>query len=245
MSVVIEVKNLTKKFNLNTKKNIFEKIASLTTQKKQITALDNLSFSIKKGEVVGIIGYNGSGKTTLLQTIAGIYSPDSGTIKVSGSMAPVLQIGSGFNTELDATENIIIYGMLLGLSKKYIKSKIHLIMEYAEINEFSELKLKHFSAGMKSRLAVSTIFQLEPDILLLDEILAVGDFKFREKCFKTFISLKEKNRTILISTHALNLLPLFCDRVLLINKGKLVAFTSPNEAVKQFKDLFESEKKSK
>lgn len=238
MDTAIEVKNLTKKFNLNERKNIFN--ISKSTPDKKITALDNISFSIKKGEVVGIIGVNGSGKTTLLQTIAGIYTPDGGSVKVSGSLAPVLQIGAGFNQELDATENIIIYGMLLGLSKKFIKSKIDSILNYAEIEEFSELKLKHFSSGMRSRLAVSTIFQLNPDILLLDEILAVGDLNFREKCFKTFISLKENNRTILVSTHALNLLRLFCDRVLLINKGKLLTFSSPDEAVEKFKMILEN-----
>jgi ABC-type polysaccharide/polyol phosphate transport system ATPase subunit len=180
----------------------------------------------------------------LLQTIAGLYSPDSGDIKVVGSLAPVLQIGSGFQPELSAVENIMIYGMLLGLSKNEIKNKIKSILEYAELEKFSHLKLKHFSTGMQSRLAVAIVFQLDPDILLLDEILAVGDSNFNKKCFATFISLTKKHKTILVSTHALNLLPLFCDRVLLMDKGKLIAITSPDEAAQKFQDLMTSAEKN-
>lgn len=236
MKNAIEVKNLTKIFSMESK-GIFQKIHSTKNNENKITALDNVTFSVKEGEVIGIIGHNGSGKTTLLQTIAGLYSPDSGEITVNGSLAPVLQIGSVFQPELRATENIMIYGMLLGLSKNEIKDKISPIMEYAELEKFSNLKLKHYSTGMQSRLAVSIVFQLNPDILLLDEILAVGDSDFNNKCFETFISLTKKNKTILVSTHSLNLLPLFCDRVLLLDQGKLITLASPEEAVKKFQDL--------
>jgi len=241
MSNAIEVKNLTKTFSIKTI-GLFKKIQSSKNKNDKIIALNDITFSVKEGEVVGIIGHNGSGKTTLLQTIAGLYTPDSGNITVNGSLAPVLQIGSGFQPELRATENIMIYGMLLGLSKNEIKDKITPIMEYAELEQFSDLKLKHFSSGMQSRLAVSIVFQLNPDILLLDEILAVGDSDFNKKCFETFISLTKKNKTILVSTHSLNLLPLFCDRVLLIDKGKLITISSPDEAVKKFNDLMTSNK---
>jgi lipopolysaccharide transport system ATP-binding protein len=240
MTNAIEVRNVTKTFSINNKR-IFRNVKSLNNK---ITALDDITFSVKTGEVLGIIGQNGSGKTTLLQTIAGLYSPDSGDIKVVGSLAPVLQIGSGFQPELSAVENIMIYGMLLGLSKNEIKNKINSILEYAELEKFSDLKLKHFSTGMQSRLAVAIVFQLDPDILLLDEILAVGDSNFNKKCFATFISLTKKHKTILVSTHALNLLPLFCDRVLLMDKGKLIAITSPDEAAQKFQDLMTSTEKN-
>jgi len=235
---VIDVQNLTKTFRLNNNKNILEKIkgsSSLVNQK--IKALNDISFNVEKGEFLCIIGKNGSGKTTLLQIIAGVYKPDFGQINIHGSLAPILQIGAGFNQELLASENIVMYGMLLGISKKEIEKKVDAILEFAELTKFSTMKLKHFSSGMRSRLGISTIFQLNSSILLFDEILAVGDINFREKCFKVFSSFKEKGRTILFVTHQINNLPQLCDRVLVLNEGKIIFIGKPDEAIQKYKEI--------
>ena len=237
---IIELKNVTKTFQFSspyTKIN-FLSSSNFRKSKKTVIALDNISFSVDRGEILGIIGLNGSGKSTLLQTIAGLYLPDSGYVGVNGTLAPVLTIGAGFNQELLPTENIVLYGMLLGLSKSSIKEKIDRILQFAELEKFSSMKLKHFSTGMKSRLAVSTIFQLDSDILLLDEILAVGDIKFRQKCIESFSSFVKNGKTILHATHSINTLTQFCDRVLLLHMGKIILIDKPEQVIKKYQEIF-------
>ena len=203
----------------------------------KIIALEDISFNASKGEVFGIIGLNGSGKTTLLRTVGGIYLPDSGKVSVNGIIAPLLQIGTGFRNELVAKDNIVMYGMLLGMSKSEIKSKIDTIIDFAELKEFSNMKLMHYSSGMKTRLAFSTALQVNPDILLVDEVLSVGDIAFREKSFNEFISFKKSGKTILFTSHNLKAISDLCDRVLLLHKGKMVAIGEPQEIIKQYQDL--------
>jgi len=235
---IIQVQNITKIFKINTKKGIFRtNRVPQFENKNQITALDNVSFNVSKGEVLGIIGLNGSGKTTLMQTIAGLYEPDEGHVTVNGTLSPILRIGTGFQADLLPHENIIMFGMLLGFSKQSIKKEIPNIMKFADLEQFSNMKLRHFSSGMKSRLAVSTIFKMNPEILLLDESLAVGDLNFKQKCFKTFLSFKEKGVTILHATHSLNTLPEVCDRVLLLHKGKVISIGNPHEIIKKYKEI--------
>lgn len=236
---IIEVKNVTKTFRISKKHRVLSYIKNQHLQaNEKITALDDVSFNVGRGEVLGIIGFNGSGKTTLLQTIAGLYMPDSGHVHVKGSLAPILRIGAGFHQELLPRENIIMYGMLLGLSKSDIKQKVNQILEFAELERFSTMKLKHFSSGMKSRLALSTIFQLNPDILLLDEVLAVGDIGFRQKCFDTFASLRKQEKTILYASHGINTLPELCDRVLLLHMGKIILIGKPKEVIQKYIEIF-------
>ena len=236
---IIELQNVSKEFQLNSTSEGFGYFRNfnLGKPKKKIKALDNISFSVEKGEVFGIIGLNGSGKTTLLQVIAGLYNPDLGSVKVYGTLAPILQIGVGFNMELLPSENIIIYGMMLGFPKSEIKNKINSILEFAELGKFSSMKIKHFSSGMKSRLAISTIFQLNPDIFLLDEVLAVGDINFKKKCFDAFSSFKKNGKTILYVTHSLNTVTEFCDRALILHTGKILMIGKPNEVVSKYKEL--------
>jgi len=244
---MIEVKNITKTFHLNKQKGIFGKMRkfnSRSSNNDRINALDDVSFTVSKGEVLGIIGKNGSGKTTLLQVIAGLYELDSGEVKVNGSLTPILQIGIGFQQELIPRENIVMYGMLLGLTKREIMEKLDRILEFAELEKFTEMKLKHFSSGMKSRLAISTTLQLNPDIFLLDEILAVGDLGFREKCFKEFSKFKEKGTTILYVTHNLNSLPKLCDRVLLLHLGRIIVIDNPADAIQKYKEILQKNKTS-
>lgn len=234
---VITVKNVTKKFSYNEEPNIFSKLKKIRSrsENKMITATDNVSFTVNKGEVLGIIGENASGKTTLLRLIAGIFEPDCGQIKVKGNLAPILQLGIGFQGELDAVENIVLSGMLLGFSKPEIEKRVESVLQFADLEKFSTLKLKYFSSGMRARLGISTIFQLNPDIFLLDEILEVGDMNFGKKCFKAFMSFKEKGKTILYVTHSLKNLPEICDRVLLLHNGKLIKIGKPEEVIESYK----------
>jgi len=235
---IIEIKNVTKTFRI-AKRRGFSSFFNVNDNSKnnRIKALDNVSFSVTKGEFIGIIGLNGSGKTTLLQTIAGLYQPDQGEIHVKGNLAPILRIGAGFQQELIPKENIVMYGMLLGLSKPEIITKVDSILKFAELEKFSSMKLKHFSSGMKSRLAVSTVFELDPEILLLDEILAVGDINFRDKCIKSFSSFKDRGKTILHATHSINMLKQLCDRVVLLHVGKILEIGEPENVVQKYKEI--------
>ena len=244
MENILEVKNVTKIFPYNREKGIFNRIKNTRAlyEQKNLIALDNVSFTAKKGEVLGIIGLNGSGKTTLLQVIAGIYQPDSGTVQVNGTLAPILHIGTGFNEELFPSENIVMYGMLLGFKKKEIEKKVDSILKFAEVEQFSAMRLKHFSSGMRARLAFSTMLQLNPDILLIDEILSVGDINFREKSSKALFSFKDKGKTILITTHQLGVLNKLADRVVLLHHGKILMTGEASEVIKKYTEITQSVK---
>jgi len=231
----ITVKNVSKSFKLGGKK-FFEKSPE-KSKSSGFFALNDVSFNVKKGEILGIIGANGSGKTTLLRTIAGIYKPDSGYVKTNGTIAPILHIGTGFNNELDAVENIMIYGMLLGIPKMEMKKKVHDIIEWAELEKFSDVKLKKYSSGMRARLAFATTIQINPDILLVDEVLAVGDKKFKEKSFQEFSSFKKQGKTILYVTHSLKKITKLSDRVLLLDHGRVIAIGKPDEIIQKYDEM--------
>ena len=240
----IVVENVTKRFSLNKPHGLVHYLRSYHQEgkKTKLVALDKISFNVSKGEILGIIGLNGSGKTTLLRIIAGIYQPDEGRVSVNRRLAPLLHIGTGFHNELVASENIILSGMLYGFTKAEITNKIDDILELAELQEFSEMKLKYYSSGMRARLAFSSAMQIDPDILLVDEILAVGDISFREKSFKEFLSLKERGKTVIYSTHNLVTLPKLCDRVLLIHRGKPISIGSPDDVIKEYKKIANQQK---
>ncbi|MDH3501137.1 MAG: sulfotransferase [Nitrosopumilus sp.] len=241
-SIAIQLSNVSKKFDLNKNKNISKKSHLPNKPSNQILALDNISLTIEKGETIGIIGLNGSGKTTLLRTISGIYQPDSGSVVINGYLAPLLQIGTGFKKELDAEENILIYGLLLGLTKNEIKKKIDGIIKFAELEKFRKLKLKDYSTGMRSRLAFSTAIQINPDILLVDEVLAVGDAVFKEKSFEVFLNFKKQKKTIVYTTHSINMISDLSDRVILIDKGKILKIGKPKEVISHYDELVKSYK---
>jgi len=233
----IEVKNLSKSFKFSKKRKNKIKRSS----NNRLKVLDDISFYVKKGEALGIIGANGSGKTTLLRIISGVYKPDTGNVKINGRLSPLMQIGAGFLEEFTARENIISNGMLLGLPKSEIEKKVDDIIQYAELEEFSNLRIKHYSSGMRARLAFATAMQMNPDILLVDEIISVGDKAFQEKSFQTFISFKNQNKTILIVSHSLENLSRFCDRILLIHKGKVIMIGIPNEVIEKYCELIITE----
>ena len=222
----IIVKNLVKTFkapkNFNNKSNL-------------IYALNDISFSLEKGQILGIIGKNGSGKTTLLRTISGIYNPTSGNVTVNGKLAPVLQIGIGFRNEVSCVENIIMYGLLLGLQKDQIKKKIRSILEFADLKDFAKMKLKYFSSGMRTRLAFATAIQIKSEIFLVDEILAVGDMDFKQKSFNEFMRLKRERKTIIHTTHNLSAVEKFSDKVLFLDKGKQIEIGDPKKVVSKYK----------
>jgi len=238
-NVVIDVKNISKTFEINPQKGILKIIKNKIKRipKKSFTALQDISFSVNSGEVVGLIGLNGSGKTTLLRIISGIYQPDSGSVTVKGRLSPLLQLGTGFQEELDAKDNIIMSGMLLGISKKDIQNKVDSIIEFAELEKFAKMKLKHYSSGMRARLAFTTALQINPDILLVDEILSVGDKNFSKKSYEAFLSFKKNQKTIFYATHDLQRLEEFSDRVILINKGKIVMIGKPSEVLEQYNNI--------
>ena len=193
-----------------------------------------MSLDIQKGDFVGIIGRNGSGKTTLLKLIAGIYRPSEGTMKVNGKIAPFLELGIGFQPELSARENIVVNATLLGLTRQQIKEKFDEIVAFAEIENFLDLKIKNFSAGMKARLAFAIAKEADADIYLCDEVLAVGDEGFQKKCMAVFEKWKKEGKTILLVTDCSNQMCALCNKSFFLERGQVVAAGSPHEIVDRY-----------
>jgi ABC-2 type transport system ATP-binding protein len=192
--------------------------------------LNDVSFEIKKGEFFGIVGKNGSGKSTLLKLLAGIYVPDKGLIHLNGSLTPFIELGVGFNPELSARENVFLNGALLGFDRREIERMYDEIVRFAELEDFMEEKLKNFSSGMQVRLAFSIAIRAQSEILIMDEVLAVGDAEFQKKCFNMFRQLKKEGRTIILVTHDMGNVERFCDRVLILSEGKIMTITTPSKA---------------
>ena len=203
----------------------------------QVKAIDNISLNIEKGKMVGLIGKNGSGKTTLLRLLAGILLPNTGKIVTNGKVGPLLQVGAGSNEELTVNENIIMQGVLLGFKKKWIEDKVSEIIKFAELEDYKNEKMKHLSSGMKVRIMFSTAMQMDPDILLVDEIIAVGDIKFRQKSFDSFLSFKNRNKTIVFVSHNLQAVQKFCDVVYFLDKGKIIDYGEPQRVIKAYQDF--------
>jgi ABC-type polysaccharide/polyol phosphate transport system ATPase subunit len=239
---MISLLNISKIFKIQaqTSNTVFETFANLQNKKsaKKFHALDNIDLEVKQGEMIGIIGRNGSGKSTLLKIISGVLDPTDGKISINGKLVPLLALGSGFNPELSAKENIIFYGMLLGATKKYILKKINEIIQFAELEKYLDVKVKHFSSGMYLRLAFSVAVFLDPDIILVDEVLSVGDESFQKKSFDKLMSFKKSGKTIILVTHSLELVENFCDRAAYLDKGKILAIGNPQDVVKSYRESF-------
>ncbi|MBI5411643.1 ABC transporter ATP-binding protein [Candidatus Peregrinibacteria bacterium] len=236
--VIIEVQNLFKQFIIphERRDSIKEHFVNIFKSRKyeSFNAIDDLSFEINEGEFFGIIGRNGSGKSTLLKMLAGIYPATKGSIKVRGRVAPFLELGVGFNPELSGKENVYLNGAILGLTEKQIKKRYEDIVQFAELERFMDQKLKNYSSGMHVRLAFSIAMQAGADILLLDEVLAVGDADFQRKCFEKFREFKKAGKTVVFVTHDLTTVRQFCDRVLYIKGGKKVNIGSVHEMIDQY-----------
>lgn len=197
--------------------------------KKRFTALQDISFSVNKGECLGVIGGNGAGKSTLLGLIAGVIKPDKGFIKVRGRVLPLLELGAGFHPELTGRENIILNGILLGMTKKEVVSKISQIIEFSELEDFIDQPIRTYSSGMIARLGFSVVAHLSPEILLVDEVLAVGDLNFQRKCIERINQFKNEGVTIVLVSHDLNQIEQLCERVLWIDRHKVRMFGQVHE----------------
>ena len=232
-TIAIDAKNISKSFKVRQKL----RFTNFGSSKKTFLALDNVSFQLPRGKMFSIMGLNGSGKTTLLRVLAGIYKPDSGSVTINGKLSQILQTGTGFNDEFVARDNIITYGMLLGMTKPEVEQKIDKIIQFAELEKFVYQKLKHYSSGMRARLACSIALEINPDILLMDEILATGDIRFREKSYKAFLSFKKSGKTILFTTHSIRMSSELADNVILLDKGKVVMIGKPDEVISKYKEI--------
>lgn len=224
--IAISVKNVQKSFKLphekhDSIKSIFLKGFRRRKSFEKQRVLKGISFEIKKGEFYGIVGRNGSGKSTLLKLLAGIYTPDSGSITVNGKLTPFIELGVGFNPELTGRENVFLNGALLGFSRSEMEKMYDDIVEFAEIEKFMDQKLKNYSSGMQVRLAFSIAIKAESPILLLDEVLAVGDAAFQKKCLDYFSKLKKDKRTVIFVSHDMSSVQKFCDRALLLKSGEI------------------------
>jgi ABC transporter, ATP-binding protein len=240
--ISVEVKNISKTFKLPIDKSWGLKQAILNALKgiKGYTkqeVLRELNFKVKKGEFLGIVGRNGSGKSTLLKILSGIYVPDHGEVKINGSLVPFIELGVGFNPELTGKENIYLNGAMLGFSNSEMDQMYEEIVTFAELEPFMYQKLKNYSSGMQVRLAFSIAIRARGDILILDEVLAVGDAAFQEKCNEYFKNLKGE-QTVIIVTHDMNNVRRFCDRAILLEKGKIIKDGKPDKIADAYLKLF-------
>jgi ABC-type polysaccharide/polyol phosphate transport system ATPase subunit len=203
----------------------------------ELKAVREVSVDIAAGEFFGIVGRNGSGKSTLLKLLAGIYEVDRGSIGVDGRLSPFIELGVGFNPDLSARENVLINAIMLGLTRKQARERFDEIIAFAELEEFLDLKLKNYSSGMAVRLGFAVAIQVDADILLIDEVLAVGDAAFQQKCFEQFERLKAAGKTIIFVTHDMSAVEHFCDRAMLLERGELVAIGAPGEVARRYNQL--------
>lgn len=242
--VAISVKNLHKSFKLPTEKSfglkqaIFNRLRGIKGYKEQ-KVLKGLSFDIKKGEFVGIVGRNGSGKSTLLKILAGIYYPEKGEVVIDGNLVPFIELGVGFNPELTGRENVYLNGALLGFSNEEMDKMYNDIWKFAELGDFQDQKLKNYSSGMQVRLAFSIAIRAQGNILLLDEVLAVGDAAFQQKCNNYFSKLKDDNQTVILVTHSMENVRKFCTRAILIENGEIIKDGNPNEIADAYTKLWD------
>ncbi len=237
----IIVDNLYKSFRLPTEKawGLKQVIFNRLRGKKGYTeqkVLDGISFNVRKGEFVGIVGRNGSGKSTLLKILAGVYYPGDGKVTINGNLVPFIELGVGFNPELTGRENVYMNGALLGFSNKEMDEMYDDIWSFAELEKFQDQKLKNYSSGMQVRLAFSIAIRAKGDILLLDEVLAVGDAAFQEKCNNYFASLHGR-QTVVLVTHSMDNVRKYCDRAILIESGKILMNGKPDKVAKAYEDM--------
>jgi len=230
----ISVSNVSMQFNLNRDKNMGLKEYVVKMLKRQLDydefwALRNISFEVRSGEVVGIMGLNGSGKSTLLKLIAGVFNPTEGQITVNGEIAPLLELGTGFDPEFSARDNIYMNGAMFGHSPTYMDGLFDEIIQFAELEAFADVPMKNFSSGMHARLGFAVATSVKPDILILDEILGVGDFKFNQKCQVRIKEMLSGGATVLLVSHSAGVVRDMCDRAILINKGELVTIGKVND----------------
>ena len=238
LPVVIEARGLQKAFQIPEHRvdSLKERVVRPLTRVEYRTlhALRGVSFDVHRGEFFGVVGRNGSGKSTLLKILASIYRPDSGSVRMAGRVAPFIELGVGFNPDLTARENTLLNGVLLGLTKKEARRRLEPVLEFAELEDFVELKLKNYSSGMLVRLAFAIMVQADADIMLVDEVLAVGDAAFAQKCLDVFRERREAGKTVVLVTHDMAMVQDLCDRAMLMHDGELKFIGEPEECAARY-----------
>ena len=209
----------------------------------RLELFEGISFKVQEGETLGIMGENGSGKSTLLKLLARIIYPDKGVVSVSGKVSAFIELGAGFDMDFTAEENIFLYGAIMGLSRKKIKEKLSDIYEFAELEQFRLMKLRNFSTGMILRLAFATAIQMEPDILLIDEVISVGDEDFQKKCFEKMFEFKKNKKTIIYVSHALNTVKKICDNAMWLKEGKIASYGEVKDVVHDYEEYMQTKTK--
>lgn len=243
MAYAVEVNNVSMHFNMNKDKidNLKEYCIKLFKRQlffEDFTALQDISFKIEAGDTFGIIGLNGSGKSTLLKVISGILKPTTGSVKVTGTIAPLIELGAGFDPDLTARENIFLNGSVLGFSREFMKEKFDEIVEFSELQDFVDVPIKNFSSGMVARIGFSVATIVKPDILICDEILAVGDYKFQEKCEQRIKDLMSGGTTVILVSHSIQQVERICNHILWLEHGKMKAIGG-KELISQYQPDFE------
>lgn len=242
----VKVENVSVMFNLNKEKidNIKEYIIKFVKRKIRFTefwALTDVSFEVKEGERIGILGFNGAGKSTLLKVIAGVLKPTKGSVKVNGVIAPLLELGAGFDMNYSGSENIYLYGATMGYSRKYIEERYNEIVEFAELGEFIDVPVKNYSSGMRARLGFAIATAVDPQVLILDEVLSVGDAKFKKKSEAKIMSMFDKGVTVLFVSHNTAQVRRLCTKAVLLEKGRVIASGTADEVC----DIYDKKVKSK
>jgi ABC-type polysaccharide/polyol phosphate transport system ATPase subunit len=245
--LAIQVEGLSKAFRLPTQRvdSLKERVVHpfQAGEYRELRALNQISFDVRRGEFFGIVGRNGSGKSTLLKLLASIYRPDAGRILMAGRLAPFIELGVGFNQELTARENVVLNGVMMGLTPRETRRRLDGVIAFAELEEFVDLKLKNYSSGMLVRLSFSLMLQVDADILLIDEVLAVGDASFQQKCADAFHDMKRAGKTIVLVTHDMPVVEEYCDRAMLISDGDIQLIGDPAEVGRRYLRLnFEAER---
>ena len=236
---VVEVRNVSMHFNLMEERvdSIKEYILKLLKGKllyNDFIALKDISFDIQKGDILGLVGFNGAGKSTLLKILAGVLQPTTGTVKVKGKIAPLIEVGAGFDPELTARENVYLNGAILGYSREFLESKFDEIIDFAELKDFVDVPVKNFSSGMYARLGFSIATMVKPDILIVDEVLSVGDFRFQEKCEKRIQTMIRDGVTIILVSHDIHLIQRLCNKAIWLEHGIIKDVGSSEEICKQY-----------
>lgn len=239
---VIQVRDVSMHFNLMEEKvdSIKEYVVKLLKGKllyNDFIALNHVSFDVQKGDILGFIGFNGAGKSTLLKILAGVLTPTTGSVTVKGTIAPLIEVGAGFDPELTARENIYLNGAILGYSKAFIEQKFDSIIEFAELKDFVNVPVKNFSSGMYARLGFSIATAVQPDILIVDEVLSVGDFRFQQKCEERIRKMIEEGVTILLVSHDMGMIERLCNKVLWLDNGEMKALGQTNEICEAYKNI--------
>ncbi len=238
----IEVKKVSIKFNLSKEKvdDLKDYIIKLVTHKlmyNEFWALTDISFDIKKGDRLGVLGLNGAGKSTLLKVISGVYKPSEGTVEHNGVIAPLLELGAGFDMQYTGRENVYLYGSVLGYSRKYLDEKYDEIVAFSELDKFMDVPLKNYSSGMKARLGFAIATISDPDILIVDEVLSVGDAKFRKKCEKKINDMFERGVTVLFVSHSLDQVLRICNKAIILDHGRMIANGDVDEVAEIYREI--------